>query len=244
MIWRALAAVALVAGGVWLFWGRITGTLDWERVGPKPSAGRQAVVLLHGYGAPADDLVGFAKELSAQLPETAFAVPRGPHGAGLGRSWWPDFSAPSREEYFQRLDVELASTRAMLWKLVGALRAKGIACEDIYVGGFSQGGRMASDLALSAPADCPLAGLIVMSGGPSEVGMPEADVPALRVLVTHGSKDGMVSMGVGVNLARAFASKGHAVRWVQFDGQHQIPPEVRDAVAGFLKGEDVGVAPP
>ena len=244
MIWRALGAVAIVAAGVWLFWARITGTLDWERVGPKPSAGRQAVVLLHGYGAGCGDLVGFAKELSAQLPETTFAVPCGPHGASLGHAWYPDMTLPTRDEYVQRLEIELAATNAKLWKLIGALRSKGVACEDIYVGGFSQGARIAAQVALSAPHDCALGGLVFMSGGIIEVDLPDADVPALRVLVSHGNSDTMVSMGAGLTIARKLAARGHAVRWLEFKGKHQIPDEVRDAVASFLKGEDVGVTPP
>lgn len=244
MIWRALAGVALVALGVWFFWGRITGTLDWERVGPKPSAGRQAVVLLHGYGAGCGDLVGLASELSAQLPETTFAVPCGPHRAGLGHAWYPDMTVATREEYVQRLEVELAATNAKLWKLIGALRAKGVACEDIYVGGFSQGARIAAQVALLEPEDCALGGLIVMSGGLIEVELPEGDAPALRALVSHGNGDSVVSMGAGLTIARTLAARGHAVRWLEFKGKHQIPDEVRDAVASFLQGEDVGAPPP
>ena len=244
--WKVVLVVGLLAACVWLGWASLTGRLSWERVGPKPSPGRQTVLLLHGFNAPADDLVGLAKELSAELPETTFVVPAGPHPTGFrGRAWVPDFSAPSRDEYVVRLAAEIATSNGKLWKLIDSLRSSGVACEDLYLGGFSQGGRMSVEAALRAPDGCQLAGVIVMSGG----GMKEAELPEehggpLRVLVAHGDQDPVVGMGVGVSLSRELSKRGHAVRWLQFRGQHQIPDAVREAVGSFLRGEEVGAPVP
>ncbi len=46
--------------------------------------------------------------------------------------------------------------------------------------------------------------------------------------------------GIAVHLKES----GHDVRWLQFQGGHQIPDEVRAALAAFLQGEAVGEAPP
>lgn len=244
--WRPIFLIGLLAAGIWFAWPRLTGRLSWERVGPKPGAARQAVVLLHGFGAPSDDLVGLAEELAPQLPQTTFAIPAGPHAAGLGgRAWVPDFVAPSREEYVQRLALEIDTTSAKIWKLVDSLRSSGLSCENIYLGGFSQGGRMAAEAALRAPQGCNLGGLIVMSGG----GFNDAELPAvngapMRVLVAHGDRDSVVSAGVGMALAQTLAAGGHTVRWLSFQGAHQIPPEVRGALPAFLSGEDVGTSLP
>ncbi|MFO0722219.1 MAG: alpha/beta fold hydrolase [Myxococcota bacterium] len=232
-----LAALLLTAG--------CSGNLSVERVGPKPAAGGQVVLLLHGYGASGDDLVGLAKEVASALPSTTFWMPAGPHRVGMGgRSWVPQFSAPSRAEYQKRLIVEAEDTRTKLWRLVEDARASGVECKDIFVGGFSLGGRMALELAARAPDDCVLGGLIVMSGG----GMDELDLPETgartRVLVTQGKADSVVPLQKGLATARALAKRGDPVEWLQFEGAHQIPPAVRQALAPFLRGEAAGTAVP
>ncbi len=242
---KRLALVVVGLAGAWFAWGKLTGALSYEQVGPRPAPGRTVFILLHGYGAPGDDLVGLAAEVSAALPEASFLVPEGPHGTGFGgRAWIPSFSSPSRDAYVARLALELTQTNAQLWKLIDKVRSKGVACENIYLGGFSQGGRMAEEAALRAPAACHLGGLVIMSGG----GINEAEVPtstaSLRVLVTHGTDDQVVGLGVGVGTAHQLAAAGHTVRWLEFPGQHQIAPVVREALAPFLRGEEVGVAVP
>lgn len=229
----------------WFLYGLASGSLNTIEVGPRPSAGRKVLVLLHGYGAPGDDLEGFAKELSVSFPEMSFVIPEGPHRAGVGgHAWIPNYTAPSQEEYTARLTTELATTNAQLWKVIDRVRKKGARCEDIYVGGFSQGGRMAAEVALRAPSNCKLAGLVVMSGG----GIAEAELPTstspMRVLVTHGTSDQVVGINVGQFLAHKLKTEGHEVRWLEFAGQHQIPPVVREGVVSFLRGDPVGTDAP
>src|SRR5262245_12603157 len=65
---------------------RITGGSDREGGGRGP-----LVVLLHGFGAPGDDLVGLWRVLDVPR-DIRFAFPEAPHGVpgGLvqGRAWW------------------------------------------------------------------------------------------------------------------------------------------------------------
>ena len=242
--WRALLGV-LAALAASLAPGCASAALDFTRVGPRPAPGRTVVVLLHGYGAPGDNLVGLAKDLSSALPAMSFLVPAGPHrSGGSGRSWLPDISAPTREEYGKRLQVEVESTSLRVWAVINAARRKGVRCGDIYVGGFSQGGRMAAEVALRGPQDCHLAGVMVMSGsGFDGTALPPATGHGpLRVLVTHGSADAVVRFATGWATAQHFAAGGHDVRWLPFAGPHAIAPEVRQALPAFLRGEVVGTA--
>lgn len=240
-IQRVASTVALL-----LSLSACSGDLSVERVGPKAGPDGKVLVLLHGYGASGDDLVGLAKELALALPDTTFLMPAAPHRVGVtGRTWVPSFSAPNREEYTKRLIVEAEDTRAKLWRLIEEARASGVACKDIYAGGFSMGGRMAVELATHAPADCALGGLIVMSGGGmDELPLPEASETTTRVLVTQGKSDSIVPRQKGLATARALAKLNHDVQWLGFDGGHQIPPPVRDALAPFLQGKTVGEAVP
>lgn len=232
-----LLLVGLAGGGWWFF---TRGALSVVRVGPKPTAGSKVVVLLHGYGAAGDDLVPLAEELSRAAPAVTFLMPEGPAMAGVtGRAWVPNFVAPSREAYVERLRVEVDQTRAKLWKVLAGVRGKGVRCEDVTVGGFSQGGRIAAELALRAPADCPLGGVIVLSGGGvTELPLPEGEgLPPMRVFVSHGTRDPIVPSSEGLATAKHFAAGGHAVTQLLFDGAHQISPEVRRALAEFLAAE-------
>lgn len=237
--WIVVACGLLLAGG-WFFFG--TG-LSVERVGPKPAVGSRVVLLLHGYGASGTDMVPFAKELSASLPDVTFLVPAAPHRVGLdGKSWLPDFSGSTREQYAQRLSTEMDATLAKLWKVIDGARKRGVECKDITVAGFSQGGRVAAQLVASPHADCAIGSAIFMSaGGPRDLAMPPAtERPPLRVLVSYGSADGVVSQRDAFAAGRYFAESGHVVRLVSFTGRHEIPAPVREAIPRFLAGETVG----
>lgn len=237
--WVQRGAFVLIAGvAVFLMRGWFSSGLDYARVGPRPAEGRKVLVLLHGYGAPAEDLVGLAEEIASVAPDVSILVPPGPYRVGgSGRSWIPNYTAANRDEYAKRLAVEVATTNALIWAVIEEARSKDAACGDIYVAGFSQGGRMAAEVALRAPPDCTLGGVIVLSGG----GMDEVELPAstdfarMRVLVTHGSKDRVVAMSKGKAIVQHFQMGGHDVRWLEFDGAHTIPTEVREAIPAFLQ---------
>jgi phospholipase/carboxylesterase len=242
---RGLVVIGLglaVAGWLTWRWTR-SDELEVTRVGPSPAGTRMAVILLHGYGAPGGDLVGLAKELSAARGDIAFYVPAGPYEVGMGgRSWIPDFTAPTREEYTERLEREVARTFALIWQVVETARSAGSAYDSIYVGGFSLGGRMAIEVATRAPAGKALGGLIVMSGGGmAELPDPVADDrPPLRVLVTHGTRDTVIGYSNGERLASALAAAGHDVRLFAFGEGHTIDASVRELLPAFLDGDPVG----
>jgi phospholipase/carboxylesterase len=237
--WIVIACALLVAAG-WYFFG---AGLSVERVGPRPSAGGKVVLLLHGYGAHGDDLVSLATELSFPAPDVTFLVPAGPHRVHLdGRSWLPELSGSTREEYVQHLSAEMDSTLAKLWKVIDGVRKRGVDCKDITVAGFSQGGRVAAQLVASPRPDCALGGAILMSaGGPRDLPLPPAVArPPLRVLVSYGSADNVVSQRDALSPGRYFAESGHLVRFISFSGRHEIPAVVRDAIPRFIAGETVG----
>jgi phospholipase/carboxylesterase len=239
LIKQVAGALVLVALLYWLWPWRSAV----ERQGPRPRAGGRVLVLLHGYGAPGDDLVGLAEELAKASPEVTFLVPAGSHRAGVGgRSWLPDVTASSREELAAKLVEELRVAGARVWKVIDGARSSGVACGDIHVGGFSQGGRLAVEVALSAPDDCALGGVIDISGPGERFAPlpPAAGRPRMRVLVAHGRADPVVAFDEGRAVAHHLAAAGHEVRALWFDDRHRIAPPVREAIPRFLAGERVG----
>ena len=123
-----------------------------KRRGPPPGRAQAGIVLAHGRGGSADDILGLLDH--AALPEVAAVAPDAP-----GRSWWPSsFLAPDAE-----IAPHLAAGLAVMRGSVAALVAEGLAPDRIWLGGFSQGACLA--LEAFARDGAGLAGVIALSGG-------------------------------------------------------------------------------
>ena len=116
-----------------------------------PGAGL-GLVLLHGRGGSAADILGLAGLL--RRPDTAALAPE-----ALGHSWWPvSFLAP-----MVQLDPWLNSALAAVDRAVAAFDAAGLPRQRLILGGFSQGACLALEWA--ARRGGPLRALAGLSGG-------------------------------------------------------------------------------
>src|SRR5438874_9441645 len=129
----------------------VTGGEDGDGGGDGP-----IVVLVHGFGAPGDDLVALVPLMRA-APELRFVFPAAPlalEGPGDARAWWMldlDALALGARRTFDPQDVPagLAEARAQLSSLLDAVESElGVAAERLVLGGFSQGAMLALDVAL------------------------------------------------------------------------------------------------
>lgn len=192
-----------------------------EDLGPGP-----LVVLAHGWRMRPESLSPFAASLGAG---GSWAFPAGAVDAGDGLlGWWPvDPAARARargpRDLFDVTPAGLPAARARFAASVDALRA---ARPDrrVVVGGFSQGGMLAIDHALTASR--PVDGLVVLSA--SRLAWTDwlAQLPRLRgvpVLVAHGRDDAELSFEGARALADALAAAGAEVEWLPFDGGHATP---------------------
>jgi phospholipase/carboxylesterase len=117
-----------------------------ERRGPADA--RVAVVLLHGRGRDALDVLELADRMG--LDDVAFVAP-----TAEGRSWWPQsFLAPFE-------DNEPWLTRAL--ETVDALVSAAGDAERLVLGGFSQGACLAAEYAVRNPRR--YGGLLLYTGG-------------------------------------------------------------------------------
>ncbi|NCO57640.1 MAG: hypothetical protein GW783_07565 [Deltaproteobacteria bacterium] len=223
---------------------RITGGVDGVGSGDGP-----LVCLLHGFGAPGEDLIPLADELRLS-PATRFAFPAAPLAlAGGGwdaRAWWPiDTAALERavaEGTFRDLThtdpPALAPLRAQLLELLdGVERLLGVAPERVVVGGFSQGAMVATDTFLSAHR--PFAGLVVLSGTLLAAARWRPAMAAranTAAFLSHGRGDPLLPFALAYTLRDELRAAGVLVSWIDFPGGHQIPPSVTDGLAAFLRG--------
>jgi phospholipase/carboxylesterase len=221
---------------------RIAGGTDREGGGTGP-----VVVLLHGFGAPGDDLVPLWRTLAAPRG-TRFVFPAAPIDLGPrylgGRAWWPiDLEermrrramgeVPNIREVPEGLAPARTKVLAMLDEMARTLPPS--TSSKLVLGGFSQGGMLALDVALHSSAA--LAGLVVLSGThiAADEWAPLLDARRkLPVFMSHGRIDELLPFGVAEGLRDTLIAHGLGVEWVPFQGGHGIPAVVADGVGGFL----------
>jgi phospholipase/carboxylesterase len=157
--------------------------------GGDPDAPKRLVVVLHGFGADMDDLIGLAPVLAPHLPgPSLWLSPNAPQtGMMGGRQWFPlmTLSQEERDE-----GAQLARP-GLIDFLERALQASGLAWGDLILMGFSQGCMMALEAGLRLP-QAP-AGLVGFSGslaGPQRLAAEIKVKPP--VLLVHGTVDPIV----------------------------------------------------
>ncbi len=224
------------------------GDLDARIVGPVDGEG-PVVVLLHGFGAPGDDLVPLARVLRAKAG-TRFVFPVAPLDLGRafagGRAWWLiDLEARLRaggRRDLREVPDGLAEARQLVDGLLDdvarTLAPKEGAPADgqLVLGGFSQGAMLALDVALRS--DRALAGLVLMSGTHLAADEWAARLPARRglpVFMSHGRDDELLPFATSEGLRDTLSAAGLPVTWVPFGGGHGIPERVLEGVSGFLE---------
>ena len=148
------------------------------------------VILLHGYGADGNDLIGLAPVLAPLMPDVVFYAPNAPQpceGNPFGYQWFP----------VSRLDptLALAGVRSAAPVVDAFLDEKmaehGLDESKTCLVGFSQGTMMALHVGLRRAK--PLAGIIGFSGmlaGPEVLKDEIKSRPP--VLLAHGDSDEML----------------------------------------------------
>ncbi len=212
------------------------------------------VVLLHGFGAPGDDLVALAEWIDAPaatrwvVPAAPLAMP--PH-YGDARAWWMiDIERVERElaggrpaDRAAEVPAGLVEARATVRGLLDALARDHRRRDDRTVlGGFSQGAMLAVDAALHGAQ--PPRGMILMSGtliAVAEWRPRGAALTGCRVLQSHGTRDPLLSFAGAEKLRDFLLEAGAEVGFVPFPGGHEIPPPVLE-LAGELLEELFGPA--
>jgi phospholipase/carboxylesterase len=205
------------------------------------------LLLMHGFGAPGDDLVPLARQLAVP-PEVRFCFPAAPHALeaapGGGRAWWQiDMVELQRavmlgdyEALTTRVPVGLSEARDAAVGLLAALeRDHAAPAERLVLGGFSQGAMLATDVTLRA--NKPPAALVILSGSLicKHEWLPLMKARAgLPVLQSHGRADPVLSYQLAEQLRDALKSAGALVDFHAFSGGHGIPNSVLDALGPLL----------
>src|SRR4051794_13913071 len=121
-------------------------------LGPPPREARLGLILVHGRGASAEDILGIAQEL--QLSDVACLAPQ-----AAGHTWYPNsFLSP-----IARNEPGITSGLGVIERLIASLGDDGIGPERIALLGFSQGACLSLEFAARHARR--YAGVFGLSGG-------------------------------------------------------------------------------
>lgn len=191
------------------------------------------LVLLHGWGASAEDVAGLAAMLDLPgyqmlFPDAPFPFPYGP----AGRIWYSfpeNYDFESREDFAQQ--SELLKSREILTEWLRSLPSRtGVPLSQTLLGGFSQGGAMTLDVGLGLP----LAALLVLSGY-AHAPLQRSEDFAAPVLMVHGRQDQVVPLTSAQQARDHLLSLGITPEYQEYDMGHEISLRVLESMQNFIK---------
>ena len=211
--------------------------LDSERRESERGRTGSVVVLLHGYGADAKDLMGLADPLAPHLPDTVFLAPNAPErciGNPMGFQWFPipwiDGSDPiaSGESMAKAVDDLNAY-------LDDVLIDEGIEADQLVILGFSQGTMMALHVAPRREEE--IGGVVGFSGRLMEPENLEEETRVRpKVLLIHGDQDDVVPPQSLPDAANALTGAGFEVYAHISEGTaHGIAPDGLQVALAFIR---------
>lgn len=185
-----------------------------------------AVIWLHGLGADGHDFVPIIPELG--LPPDhgiRFVFPHAPdmpvtvNGGYVMPAWYDILEI----DLDRKVDVaQLQASAREVGKLIEREIARGIPSERIVIAGFSQGGAVAYQAALSYPK--PLAGLLALStyfATTDTVALNAANAQ-LPIHIFHGKQDTIVPDLLALKAYSWLRERGYAPQYSEYPLGHNV----------------------
>lgn len=203
--------------------------LPCVEINPTDATANRSVIWLHGLGADGNDFAPIVPHLS--MPEgvaARFIFPHAPKLAvtingGMQMPAWYDILSMNIDRQVD--ETQLRQSATAIIALIEREIERGIAPEHILLAGFSQGGAVAYEVALSYAK--PLAGLMALStylATRDSIQLNKAN-QQLSILIQHGSQDPVVPESLGQQAQQWLQERHYDVRYQTFPMQHQVCAE-------------------
>lgn len=198
--------------------------------GPHPT-----ILVLHGYGANAHDLLGLAPHLLGGkalviAPQGPLEVPLDPQGRITGYAWFPlTLVQPPTEEDVSR---GIAAARTFL---DAAIARYPIDETRLALLGFSQGGLVSFALALENPAR--FKALAALSTWlPDDLNAKlTADASHLPVWLQHGTNDEVINVSRARDTKTKLEARGIPLSYKEYPMGHEISVDSLRDLVGWLQ---------
>ena len=206
-----------------------TQTVEVE-TGPEPSA---SVIWLHGLGADGNDFAPIVPQLGVPADlGVRFIFPHAPAipvtiNNGFVMPAWYDIKQLDVERHVD--DEQLRQSASWVHDLIDREVARGVSADRIIIAGFSQGGAVSFEAALTYGTA--LAGVLALS-----TYFPTADSikiepvqNSLPIFICHGSYDQVVPEALGRKSVAILQNLGFVPEYTAYPMEHAVcPQEIQD----------------
>lgn len=196
----------------------------------------RCVVLLHGYGANANDLLPLRNAFAPAWTAIAMEAPidLGPMGMPNGRAWFHISPTADGSISLDMAGAESAVSQ-LATELPAAVESAGFTLEDTAIMGFSQGAMLAHALLLREQLT--MRGLAGCSGRMIRefVGDGSGIRDGQPVFLSHGTHDDVIPVVSGHELRNLYESQTAAkVTWCEEAIGHGIGPETIESMRDWF----------
>ena len=194
---------------------------------------KHSIIWLHGLGADGEDFVGVAEQMNLPV-SVRYIFPHAPkiavtiNGGFVMRAWYDiaEIDIAAKQDA-----AGIHASQAEIEKFIAYEKARGIAAENIFIAGFSQGGAIALHTGLRHPAR--LGGILALSTylPLADSWSQEVSLSAIKTpfFFAHGLHDPVVPYSLGKQSAEKLLLHGHQVDWHEYPMPHSVcADEIRD----------------
>lgn len=197
-----------------------------------------SIIWLHGLGADGNDFAPIVPQL--KLPaefSIRFIFPHAPSipvtiNNGFVMPAWYDIKLMDVERHVD--EAQLKQSAAWVHDLIAREIERGVASERIIIAGFSQGGAVSYEAALSY--DKPLAGIMALSTyfATAETVQINPLHERIPILICHGSMDPVVSESLGKKSLETLQKLGFEPEYLSYPMEHAVCPQEIDDIAAWI----------
>jgi len=202
------------------------------------TAPKHSIIWLHGLGADGEDFVGVAEQMNLPV-SMRYIFPHAPkmpvtiNGGFVMRAWYDiaDIDIAAKQDA-----AGIHASQEEIEKLITQEKNRGVAEENIFLAGFSQGGAVALHTGLRHPAR--LGGILALS-----TYLPLADTLSQEVSLSakntpvffgHGLHDPVVPYALGKLSSDKLLQHGHQVEWHEYAMHHSVCAEEISDIENWL----------
>ena len=190
---------------------------------------RHSIIWLHGLGADGEDFVEVAEMMNLPVA-VRYIFPHAPknpvtiNGGFIMRSWYDiaEVDIAAKQDA-----AGIHASQKEIEKFIAQEVSRGVAAENIFLAGFSQGGAVALHTGLRHPGR--LGGILALSTylPLAETLSQEASLSAIKtpIFFAHGKHDPVVPYSLGKLSADKLQQHGFQVDWHEYAMPHSVNPE-------------------
>jgi phospholipase/carboxylesterase len=204
--------------------------------GPNPNA---SVIWLHGLGADGNDFAPIVPEL--KLPKSTAVRFIFPHAPSIPVTVNGGFVMPAWYDILEldidrKVDVaQLMKSAAEIDRFIDRELERNISGRRIIIAGFSQGGAVAYQVALSRKLS--LGGLLAMStyfatAGSIELSEENKTIP---IKIQHGIHDPVVPESLGQKATTQLVKLGYSVNYQNYPMEHAVCPQQIGDISSWIQ---------